>query len=187
MPDSPQVPGYIDDALRHLPPRPPVHNAVGIMAYFSDHDAEGNGDRTVPPELADTAIKMLNCVASHGDPADHVNGFLNVPGGRDAEDLVSMMQIWITCVAPIWTGPADSDETAYFAFETYDDDGNKVEHDQIPPHELLAARLVTARLSDDRAHFTALVNTALEQDTHYFVSGAVAILDMCARALRDGY
>lgn len=187
MPDSPQVPGYIAASLAKFPARPEVHDAHDIlMALYAATGITADGlYRTVPPELLTAARGMLRCVAKHGRAEEHVGQFLNVPGGRHPEDLLTVIQVWIACAAPQWTNGRDHQD-AIFSFAAYDENGDQVGIDSLAPHELLAARMITAVLGHDRDQFCALAYTALEESPYHLINGAIGVLELCAQTVQDG-
>jgi hypothetical protein len=186
MPDSLQVPDFVAAALSHLPERPEVHNALDVLTALSA-DLSGHGPvRIVSGELLRTARAMLRCVVQHGDAEGHMEKFLAAPEGRTADDLLSAVQVWIDTVGPVWA-QGSPPEGAIFSFAAYDNEtGERISVDELSPHELLAARLITARLGRDNDQFRALAHNALHDDPSALVNGAVGVLDLCARTVQDG-
>lgn len=143
-----------------------------------------NSTSDTTPELPPDAERALGVLAEAVVSNDPGSAFVRFARGRDVEDVVTAVLLWIDALAAT-TGhpPVPDDEEAFFGFAITDPSGETVGVDDVEPELAWAARVITARLNRDRAQFNALFCT-LGNDTE-LLNGCATILELITGAVQS--
>lgn len=129
------------------------------------------------------ALAALTNVLFDGNPDATANAFGDYANGRTANEVLIAVQIWIDAIAAANDMPRGPGGVFGFDFaDKVTDRPVDVNDENVPTYLRTAARLITARLNDDRDQFQALIRAV--PDGNELQAVCASVLSLAASAIR---